>query len=123
MDSINSQKLRSKSTFRGGGGHHHHHGGNNQVHSGYGGANKFTSLQTMAQTSDHQFSSTIAGGGGLNLGFTSLQSYSNHNGHANLEFTGHAAAASNQKASQQKANLERCALLEEIEKSKIEEIK
>jgi len=38
MDSINSQKLRSKSTFRGN-------------PAGYG-TNKLTSLQTMAHTSD-----------------------------------------------------------------------
>ena len=82
MDSINSQKLRSKSTFRG-----------NQV--GYG-PNKLTSLQTMAHTSDQQFSSNA----GAMMGLASMQSYAN-----------------------QKTSLDRCALLEEIEKSKVEEIK
>ena len=43
------------------------------------------------------------------MGMTSIQSYSNH--------------AANARDYHQKTNLDRCALLEEIEKSKVEEIK
>ena len=55
----------------------------------------------MAHTSDQQFSSKA----GAMMGLTSLQSYAGATG------------------TNPKNNLDRCALLEEIEKSKVEEIK
>lgn len=55
----------------------------------------------MAQTSDQQFSLKT----GAMMGLASMQSYAG-------------AAGANPKS-----NLDRCALLEEIEKSKVEEIK
>jgi len=55
----------------------------------------------MAHTSDQQLSSTGAGG---IMGLTSIQSYLGGNG-------------------RDRTNIDRCALLEEIEKTKIEEIK
>lgn len=62
----------------------------------------------MAHTSDQQFSSAA---GGI-MGLASIQSYSHHVGKAR-DYLHH----------QKKTNLDRCALLEEIEKSKVEEIK
>jgi hypothetical protein len=55
----------------------------------------------MAHTSDQQYSST---GAREIMGLTSIQSYSGANG-------------------RNKTNMDRCTLLEEIEKSKVEEIK
>ena len=55
----------------------------------------------MASTSDHQYSSA----GGVITGLTSIHSYSHNRDY------------------HQKTNMDRCALLEEIEKSKVEEIK
>lgn len=59
----------------------------------------------MAYTSDQQYSSAA---GGI-MGLASIQSYSHHAG-GNRDY-------------HQKTNMDRCALLEELEKSKVEEIK